>query len=97
MAERPPMVIRFDGSLTFLAARTNFCRAVSGKGVAELRNRVNVAILGWQHMNLCAGVQASDEHCGRTAKSRVAGATGISPGSGWLTGGNPGWLFEFGF
>jgi hypothetical protein len=59
IAERPAMVSRLKGSLTFLAARMNFCLGVSGRGVAELRKRANIGISGWQLMTLSAGLEES--------------------------------------
>src|SRR5271157_1743808 len=97
MAERPPMVSRFPGSMTFLAARMNFCLAVSGRGVAESRKRLKIGISGWQLMIFSAGLEESGRHCERAPKmlGRAAGGTGIRPGAGGLMGGNPGRLLLF--
>ena len=90
------MVSRLAGSLTFLAARMNFCRGVSGRGVAESRKRLKIGMLGWQLMIFSAGLEESGRHSERTPKmlGRAAGGTGIRPGAGGLTGGNPGRLLS---
>lgn len=91
-ADTAPTVSRLKGSLTFLAARMNFCLGVSARGVAESRKRANVGMSGWQLMRVSAGLDESGRHCERTPNKlgRAAGATGIKPGAGGLTGGNPG-------
>src|ERR1700722_16664752 len=94
IAETAPMVRRLKGSLTFLAARMNFCRAVSGMGVAESRKRAKIGMSGWQLILSSARLEESGRHSERTPTilGRLAGGTGIPPGAGGLTGGNPGWL-----
>ncbi len=91
------MVSRLKGSLTFLAARMNFCLGVSGRGVAELRKRAKMGMLGWQLMTLSAGLEESGlafrAHAGNVGAAAVG--TGILPGAGGLTGGNPGRLAPF--
>jgi hypothetical protein len=91
------MVSRLKGSLTFLAARMNFCLGVSGSGVEELRKRVKTGIFGWQLMTLSAGLEESGWHSGRLPGMlwRLASGTGILPGEDELTGGNPGGLADF--
>ena len=91
------MVSRLKGSLTFLAARMNFCLGVSGSGAEELRKRANMLILGWQLMTLSAGLEASGWHAGSVPGMlrRLPSGTGILPGAPGLTGGNPGRLELF--
>src|ERR1700733_14021224 len=97
IAETAAMVSRLEGSLTFLAARMNFCLGVSGSGVEELRKRANMLISGWQLMTLSAGLEESGWHSNRLPGilRRVPSGTGILPGGPWLIGGNPGRLALF--
>src|ERR1700744_1064963 len=92
MAETAAMVKRLKGSLTFLAARMNFCLGVSGNGVEESRKRANPLMLGLQLMILSAGLEDSGRHSVWRPKmlGRAAGGTRIPPGAGGLMGGNPG-------
>src|SRR5271168_4510794 len=92
MAERPAMVSRLNGSLTFLAARMNFCLGVSGRGADEFRKRENIGTSGSQLMTLSARLEESGWHSGRTPGMlrRLSAGTGILPGAGGLTGGKPG-------
>src|SRR5580704_11476452 len=62
IAERAPMVKRLAGSLTFFAARINFCLGVSGSGVEVSRKRANPLMLGLQLMILSAFVEESGRH-----------------------------------
>src|ERR1700675_1347816 len=97
MADTPAMVSRLKGSLTFLAARMNFCLAVSGSGVEVSRKRANPLMLGLQLMILSAGGEESGRPSAFLTKTvgRAAGGTPIPPGAGGLTGGNPGRLLLF--
>src|SRR5450432_270842 len=97
MAETPPMVNRLKGSLTFLAARMNFCLGVSGSGSAESRKRENSWIFGLQLILVSAGLEESGRHCDLKPNmlGRLAGGTRMPPGAGGLMGGNPGRLFLF--
>jgi hypothetical protein len=91
------MVKKLKGSMTFLVARMNFCLGLSGSGVAELRKREKSGASGWQLMSLSAGLEESGWHpgCRPGMLGRMPTGTGILPGEGRLTGGNPGLLVPF--
>jgi hypothetical protein len=75
----------------------NFCLGVSGRGAEELRKRANMGIVGWQLMTLSAGLEEAGWHAGRVPGMlrRLPSGTGVLPGVGGITGGNPGGLAPF--